>query len=315
MIIGLAVVFLIALIPTYLFFNHAGAKEQQANQEKNKLQESGTIAAEKRTDVAAEAELKQASAADVTVVSMQAAQAEPKVDPDFVAGTRTGIGSTDQTNASHNRFIVVIDPGHQERANLEKEPVGPGGTETKVKVTGGTTGVTTGKPEYQLTLEASLVLGELLESRGIEVIFTRTTHDVNLSNRERAEIANQNNADLFIRIHADGSNDHSVRGLSVLTPAENNPYTASIYEDSLKASQLIIDETKTNASVKVNGVSYRGDLSGFNWAKVPSSLVEMGFMSNPDEDKNLSDPAYLKNLLTNVADGIVEYAGFKGVTL
>nr|WP_246869632.1 N-acetylmuramoyl-L-alanine amidase [Priestia megaterium] len=52
-------------------------------------------------------------------------------------------------------------------------------------------------------------------------------------------------------------------------------------------------------------------MSGFNWSKVPSTLVELGFMTNPTEDKNLSDPLYLKNLLTNIADGILHYASYK----
>ena len=208
-------------------------------------------------------------------------------------------------------FLVVIDPGHQDRANTAPEPVGPGAKETKMKVTGGTSGVSTGKPEYKLTLEASLILGQLLESRGVKVIFTRTANNVNISNKERAEIANQNNADLFIRIHADGATNKNVHGLSVLTPAENSPYTKGIFDDSLKASEFIIDETKNNASVKVNGISYRGDMSGFNWSKVPCTLVELGFMTNPTEDKNLSNPAYLKNLLTNIVDGVMQYASYQ----
>ncbi|MEH7097800.1 N-acetylmuramoyl-L-alanine amidase [Neobacillus vireti] len=227
------------------------------------------------------------------------------------SGSKTPILTSEQSKAAYNNFSVVIDPGHQQKANLEKEPVGPGSSETKVKVTGGTSGIVTGKPEYVLALEASLILGDLLEKRGVKVIYTRSTHNVNLSNRERAEIANQQKADLFIRIHADGSTDRNVRGLSILTPAENDPYTKAIYQDSLRASQDILDETKKNAALKVNGLSYRGDLSGFNWSKVPATLVEMGFMSNPTEDKNLSDPVYLTNLLTNVADGIIRYADYK----
>jgi N-acetylmuramoyl-L-alanine amidase len=322
--IGVAVLILLALIPLYVFFNHAGAKES-AVKEKFEKQEHGTEVGKKgqeesknATVVSSEKEgengdfVKNPDETNSLAVENKekAAQEEEKVVPDTKGDTsRTAV--SEETKAIRNGFLVVIDPGHQERANLEKEPVGPGATETKIKVTGGTSGVATGKPEYKLTLEASLILGQLLESRGVKVIFTRTTHDVNLSNRERAEIANQKNADLFIRIHADGSTDRNVRGLSVLTPANSSPYTKAIFADSLKASQFIMDETSKNSAVKVNGISYRGDLSGFNWSKVPSTLVEMGFMSNPTEDQNLSDPAYLTKLLTNVADGILQYARYK----
>ncbi|WP_026565583.1 N-acetylmuramoyl-L-alanine amidase family protein [Bacillus sp. UNC41MFS5] len=222
--------------------------------------------------------------------------------------TTKALDEEEEKEEVQNDFLVVIDPGHQRSANMGQEPVGPGASETKIKVTGGTAGVATGKPEYKLTLEASQILGKLLEKRGVKVIYTRTTHDVNISNKERAEIANQNHADLFVRIHADGSTNRNVKGLSVLTPSDDDQYTKAIYQDSLKASQLILDETIKNPAVKVNGISYRGDLSGFNWSKVPSTLIEMGFMSNPSEDENLSDTVYLTNLLTSISDGIINYS-------
>jgi N-acetylmuramoyl-L-alanine amidase len=305
--IGIALIILLAMIPLYYFFNPAVAKEK-ATTSKNEKSELAAIdsAAPKTEDE-----------------KKETANVSPKTDQEDITATNmdeetvkeksvtTETVPSNETKDIQRYFLVVIDPGHQRHANLGKEPVGPGAAEMKLKVTGGTSGVATGKPEYQLALEASFILGELLEKQGIKVIYTRTTHDVNLSNKERAEFANQNKADLFIRIHADGSTDKSVSGLSVLTPANNDSYTKAIYEESLMASQLILAETKKNTAVKVNGISYRSDLSGFNWSQVPSTLVEMGFMSNPVEDRNLSDTTYLTNLLTNVADGILQYASLK----
>ncbi|PGM57508.1 N-acetylmuramoyl-L-alanine amidase [Bacillus sp. AFS053548] len=205
-------------------------------------------------------------------------------------------------------LIICIDPGHQSKANTALEPLGPGSSEMKIKVTGGTTGVVTKKPEYILSLEASLKLGEILKKRGYNVIFTRTTNNVNLSNKERAEIANKNNVDLFIRIHADGSNDNSTKGFSVLTPSKKNPYIPSLYKDSLLISQNIVEEVKKDQSTIVKGISYRDDLSGFNWSKVPVTLIELGYMTNPEEDRKLSDQQYLINLLMKIADGIDRYS-------
>ncbi|WHY84120.1 N-acetylmuramoyl-L-alanine amidase [Neobacillus novalis] len=305
--IGISLIILLAMIPLYYFFNPAVAKEKASTSknEKSELHAKASAAPKKQAeqkDAANESQKKDQE--DITAANKN----EETVKEESVT---TETASSDVTKEIQRDFLVVIDPGHQRHANVGKEPVGPGAAETKMKVTGGTSGVATGKPEYQLALEASLILGELLEKQGVKVIYTRKTHDVNLSNKERAEFANQNRADLFIRIHADGSTDKSVSGLSVLTPAKNDPYTKAIYEESLKASQLILDETKKNTAVKVNGISYRSDLSGFNWSQVPSTLVEMGFMSNPVEDRNLSDPTYLTNLLTNVADGILQYASLK----
>lgn len=306
---GILLLFLIVLIPLSLYFAHTGVKER-VNKDTIKQQENKAKATIKQTNdtVSSVKEVEKVPPANSEKGTNQENQVN--VAPDNTVKTEVTAAPAENKTAKRD-FVVVIDPGHQIRANTAQEPVGPGAKETKIKVTGGTSGVTTGKPEYKLTLEASLVLGQLLESKGAKVIYTRTTNDVNLSNLERAEIANQNKADLFVRIHADGSADRNVHGLSVLTPANNDPYTKAIFEDSLKASQFIINETNKNTAVKVNGISYRSDMSGFNWSKVPCTLVEMGFMTNPTEDKNLSDPVYLKQLLTNIAEGIMQYATYK----
>ncbi|WHY65182.1 N-acetylmuramoyl-L-alanine amidase [Neobacillus sp. SuZ13] len=305
--IGITIIILLTVIPVYYIFSQQDEEGKNPSTKNVKLEQkvAKTVGTEIESETTGTNALTSESQNSPTLeLSEQAIKQEISKEVQETAKTTV----EEEKEEVRNDFIVVIDPGHQRRANLGQEPVGPGASETKIKVTGGTAGVATGKPEYKLTLEASLILGKLLEKRGVKVIYTRTTHDVNLSNKERAEIANQNHADLFVRIHADGSTNRNVKGLSVLTPSEDDQYTKAIYQDSLKASQLILDETKKNPAVKVNGISYRGDLSGFNWSKVPSTLIEMGFMSNPSEDKHLSDTSYLTNLLTSISDGIINYS-------
>ncbi|SDY59438.1 N-acetylmuramoyl-L-alanine amidase [Bacillus sp. 166amftsu] len=205
------------------------------------------------------------------------------------------------------KFLIVIDPGHQEKANLNLEPIGPGATEKKYKVTDGTTGVVTKKRESALTLEAAFILKEKLEAKGMQVLMTRTTHDVDISNKERATFANEHQANVFLRLHADGSENQAQKGFAVLTPAEGNQYTKDIYAESLQVSQIIVEKMKENSQVKVNGIKFRDDLSGFNWSKVPGVLLELGFMSNPEEDQKLSDKQYLEALLQSVTESIEEY--------
>ncbi|MFJ8455054.1 N-acetylmuramoyl-L-alanine amidase [Bacillus paramycoides] len=212
-----------------------------------------------------------------------------------------------ESNEKQGKFLVVIDPGHQQKANLNLEPIGPGATTQKYKVTDGTTGIVTKKRESVLVLEMAFILKEKLEAKGIQVLMTRTSHEVDISNKERATFANDHKANLFLRLHADGSENPNQSGFAVLTPAEGNQYTKEIYAESLQISQTIVNKMRENHQVKVNGIKFRDDLSGFNWSKVPGVLLELGFMSNPEEDKKLSDPQYVNSLLQSVTDSVDEY--------
>ncbi|HEB2438784.1 N-acetylmuramoyl-L-alanine amidase [Bacillus thuringiensis] len=212
-----------------------------------------------------------------------------------------------ESNEKQGKFLVVIDPGHQQKANLNLEPIGPGATTQKYKVTDGTTGVVTKKREAVLVLEMAFVLKEKLEAKGMQVLMTRTSQDVDISNKERATFANNHKANLFLRLHADGSENPNQSGFAVLTPAEDSPYTKEVYAESLQISQMIVNKMRENQQVKVNGIKFRDDLSGFNWSKVPGVLLELGFMSNLEEDKKLSDPQYVNSLLQSVTDSIDAY--------
>lgn len=212
-----------------------------------------------------------------------------------------------ESNEKQGKFLVVIDPGHQQKANLNLEPIGPGATTQKYKVTDGTTGVVTKKREAVLVLEVAFLLKEKLEAKGIQVLMTRISQDVDISNKERATFANNHKANLFLRLHADGSENPNQSGFAVLTPAEGGPYTKEIYAESLQISQTIVNKMRENQQVKVNGIKFRDDLSGFNWSKVPGVLLELGFMSNYEEDKKLSDPQYVNSLLQSVTDSVDAY--------
>ncbi|MBS5449618.1 MAG: N-acetylmuramoyl-L-alanine amidase [Coriobacteriia bacterium] len=204
------------------------------------------------------------------------------------------------------RGVVCIDAGHGEQADLTLTPIGPGSSEMQYVEPGGATGVATGVPEYEVALEMALRLQEKLEAMGVTVVMVRMTNDVVLSSEQRAQVANECGADLFIRLHCDGGDDPSVSGFSTLVPGVNE-WTEPIYEASLQAAEImhpiIIDETGANDM----GIVERSDLAGFNFCQVPSVLYEMGFISNPDEDVRMNDPAYQDVLASAMADGAAAY--------
>ena len=202
--------------------------------------------------------------------------------------------------------VIVIDPGHQAHADTAPEPIGPGASETKPKVAGGTTGVVTHIPEGQTVLTIGLKLKAALEAQGATVVMTRTSQNVDVSNSQRAAIANNAHANLFLRLHCDGADSSSTHGISMLVPAQNQ-WTGPIVSSSRSAGETLQAAVIAATGAKNNGVVTRSDLSGFNYCQVPSVLIEMGFMTNPEEDRQLNDSTYQAKLVSGLVQGCLNW--------
>src|SRR4051794_13906443 len=200
---------------------------------------------------------------------------------------------------------IVIDPGHNARANPATEPIGPGSSQRKIKDGGGTSGVVTRVPESVVNLQIAMKLRKLLVADGYCVTMTRTRQSgVSMGNIARARVANRAHAALFVRIHADGSTSRAKNGTSVLYPALHAGWTDDILPASRVAATKIQRELLRALGSRDLGIVARSDLTGFNWANVPAVLPELGFLTNPREDRLLTSVAYQARAARGLERGI-----------
>jgi len=194
-----------------------------------------------------------------------------------------------------------------------------------------------GLMEKDVNLRMAFVLGSVLKKRGFNVIFTRTTDDF-LSLDERTALANAKKVDLFISIHCNAHTDPSMQGLetyslnlartpdAVRVAAREN----SVSDKNISDLQMILTDlmltSKIKESVDLARVLHRKGLSAIRskWtvndhgnreapffvlmgAKMPSALLEIGYITNKTEAARLKSDAYLKILANGIANGIREY--------
>ncbi len=195
---------------------------------------------------------------------------------------------------------IGIDPGHQRYANTAPETVAPNSTETKYKVTGGAQGVATGIPEYVTVLDISKKLRDKLEAEGAEVYMTRETHDVDISNQERAKMMNDYGVNLMLRVHCDSSENSSRQGIALYVSASN-----SIAEISREYAEIILPYVTDATGANNNGIVQNDNYTGQNWSEVPCMMIECGFVSNSYEDKLLNSDAYQELLTDGILQGII----------
>lgn len=249
------------------------------------------IEQETQMDTDTEMIIETESALSIEVIQSESAQVES--DSKQVSAAKT--------------YIIVLDAGHSAAPAEGTEPIGPDAVEEKAKDSAGTTGYASGLTEYELNLQVTLKLRDELERRGYDVVTTRESNEISISNIERATIANELEADAFIRIHANGSEDLSAGGAMTICQTANNPYVSDTYELSRALSESILNRLAEETGAYNRGVWETDTMTGINWSQVPVTIVEMGFMTNPEEDWLMATEDYQEKIVQGIADGLSEY--------
>lgn len=172
-----------------------------------------------------------------------------------------------------------------------------------------------GTQEKDINLAITKKLCEVLESKGINVILTRdddngiydssanTIREKKVSDmHKRVEIINNSDADLFLSIHMNSFTDTSAKGIHIFYGGESEK-TKKLAEE---IQQSIVDATGAQPH-SVKEVSK--DLYLMKNAKIPSILIECGFMSNPQEAKLLQNEEYQAKIAWAIADAVKKRAG------
>ena len=200
---------------------------------------------------------------------------------------------------------ICLDAGHGITSARAQERISPLSERTKPAYVSGASGAC--QTEEELNLAVAQLAQQGLESLGARVIMTRETHEATVSNIERAQIANEAHADLCIRIHADGSDQSSPHGLSILIPAGDLLAAPAIAAPSRQAAACMLETLLDYTDAYDRGLVERTDLTGFNWSEVPCILLEMGFLSNPEEDARMATQEYREKIAGGIVSGVCEW--------
>ena len=184
---------------------------------------------------------------------------------------------------------ITIDPGH---GGSDSGAVGPHGVQEK-----------------NITLPISMYLKKALENRGAKVLMTRTTdvdvYGPNASGVDelgaRVNVANRSNSDALISVHINAFNNPSVGGIATY-------YYAKTGNDARLAQKVQSQIASVPGFNGDRGIQ-EGNLYVLRHTNMPAALVELGFISNPNEERALQSPQTQEDFANRIANGIASYFG------
>ncbi|MBR5947404.1 MAG: N-acetylmuramoyl-L-alanine amidase [Clostridia bacterium] len=201
--------------------------------------------------------------------------------------------------------VIGVDAGHQGEADLTLEPIAPGSMNKRFAMTEGCFGIRTQSRESIINLDVSQALSKLLKSFGAEVVTSRESEDVSISNSARAVLMNESGVDFWLRIHCDHSSDPSLFGARILLP--NSICNFNISAKSALLGKCVIENyCDTVGTIALTARSLTTE-TGFNWSAAPVAALELGYLSNAATDLALSTPEYREKCADGILLGIAEY--------
>ncbi|MDO5146889.1 MAG: N-acetylmuramoyl-L-alanine amidase [Eubacteriales bacterium] len=228
-----------------------------------------------------------------------------KADQDVGAGEQTA-GQNRKKKKVKKQKTIFIAAGHQERGIASREHLAPGSSATKAKLTSGTSGASTRIPEYKTNLAIAKATRKALKKAGYKVIMLRTTNKCPLSNQQRTKKANKSGADLHICIHCNAAGSRA-SGPLVCVPASSRYVGKKIYNQSLRLGGFVVSSVAKSTGKRNNGFLRSNYYTTINWAKIPTVILECGFLSNPSEDRQLNSADFQEKIARGIVKGVNAY--------
>ncbi|WP_042351305.1 N-acetylmuramoyl-L-alanine amidase [Bacillus massiliigorillae] len=212
------------------------------------------------------------------------------------ASTTPPSSSTDKKQISS--LTLVLDAGH--------------GIQPGKKVDPGAIG--NGLRESDITLDVTQRMKKILDQTPMNVLYTRPFESYPTL-EERADTANQNNADAFVSVHVNSAENTSASGTETLIKPASTRAAMSESERAIESKKLgnYIRARFIKAwDMKDRSSKDRTDLAVLNLTKMPATIVEMGFISNKDDAAKLASDEYRQLAAQAIYEGILDYFGSKG---
>lgn len=240
--------------------------------------------------------------------------------------TETTVQWATGQNAEKVTHTVFIDPAKQITEDTGTEPYSPDAdapaltdsgeyaTATaaeragmKPKMTAAGVGVSTGTFEYTVTREVAEDLEAELERRGYTVILSRTSDNVNISNAKRAQMADSSGAELYLKLETPSVSQPSTSGILAMITTSGNSRNGGLYENNYELAYDLLKTVCDQTGGTRMGIYETDALASLNYCQIPAVVMNIGFLSNKDDDEKLATADYKEKMASALADGIDLY--------